>query len=1106
MTATAEVTIFTKRSTANDPNGVLLSKRIALGPDGVPVSDGSPCRMATGTGITVSVQNAGALAGVIDGMQPCNALALGSINSGNNGTPVQVVTAKKLAELSAIQSARDSIARTREHIIYRPGVPAWMLLDLDRKGMPPHVQTQLDLAGDYRNALLQVVPGLADAERVTRASTSAGLQHRETGERYKGSGGQHDYVLVKDGADIARALKALHDRCWQHGLGWFLIGGAGQLLERSIVDASVYGSERLVFEGPPDIVPPLLQDKNARACRPAGGMAIDTRTVVPDLTAEEKQAIAALKAAQRQVLEPQAQPIRAAADQRLVDDLIARTGMPRANALRQVQARHRGVLGPEIMLTTDHHGALSVGQILAEPDKYIGETLCDPMEGPAYGYGKARVMRSTREPDGVFIHSFAHGGATFDLKHNFNSARRLLEAAPVAELGNVLCEVVAAADLEEDEVRQLLALCADRAPKVGLRAFTRRVKDDRLRRQKARKLAAEKARRAGGVLDQRLRRPLPPTDGEVTPVVMDIDRVLGKDDGDHPPMRRPDGSLVEVRMQVPFDLHQLTAATANAEADTPSIPAPPELLLAAMTPITVNMMIEKYLIWEKADKDGLFLYNGVLGERYIKSLMQLKPEESGLPHIRAVVTAPMILGNGELLDGIGLDRGSGLYYAIEPSMRGCLPAGEITADDVREAVRFLLDEWLVDVLAGRQGKLVFVALSLSIIERHLLPERPAFLVTAGQRGGGKTTAIHMAVKAVLGRMASATSWSTEPEERRKALFAHARDGVAVLAWDNLAAGTEIACPHIERSLTSPTIDDRILGESRRGTASATCIQIFSVNNGHFGGDMASRGLVTRLFTDDPRPEDRHVEHADPLGWTQANRARILRSFYTILIYGCQNRPEGQEAKTRFKTWWRLVGWPVELAASLLDSPVALDFTALFKQTEEHDTQAAGIATALKLLGQQFGSAGRGSKASDNVWFMARDIRGLLDAGEQARAQMQKSGAQTPADAAAIATADAFLEMIENLTERRQRSPSTKTIGKSLGKIVDRPVDVDETTVGILRTRLLHGDRQFHIETHDGARPASDRAEADDKSTPEGAEIDFRTPDEPSETDMFEMEI
>jgi hypothetical protein len=1103
----AEVTIFEKLPMGNDPDGALLSKRIKLGPDGVLVSDGSPCRMATGTAITIPVANPDALAGVIDGMQPCHALALGSINGGNGAT-VSVVTAKKLAELSATQSVRDSIARTRECIAFRPGEPAWMLFDFDLKGMPPQVRTQFDLAGGNWEALLQVVPGLARAERVSRASTSAGLSHHGTGERYAGSGGQHIYVLVQDGADIPRALKALHDRCWQHGLGWFLIGSVGQLLERSIVDASVGGSERLVFEGPPDVVPPLLQDSTMRACRPVEGIAIDTRTVIPDLPADEKQAVASLKATARQALEPHAQPIRAAADQKLVEDLIARGGMPRANAIRQVQARHRGVLGPDIVLTTDHHGALSVGQILAEPDKYIGETLCDPMEGPAYGYGKAQVMRSTREPDGVFIHSFAHGGATFDLRHDFNSARRRIEATPVAELGNVLCELVAAADLEEDEIRQLLALCAGRAPKIGLRAFTRRLKDDRLRRQKARKLAAEKERQAAGVLDQRFCRPLPPTDGEVTPVVMEIDRVLGKDDSDHPPMRRPDGSLVEVRMQVPFDMHQLTSATANADADAKQIPAPPELLLLTMTPITVNMMIEKYFVWEKTDKHGDYLYNGVLGERFVQSFMQLPPADSCLPHIRSVVTAPMVLDNGEVLGGIGLDRDSGLYYAIEPWMRDCLAQGGITADDVREELRFLLDDWLVDVLTGGQGKLILVALCLSIIERHLLPERPAFLLAAGQRGGGKTTAIHMMVKAALGRMASATSWSTDPEERRKALFALLFAGVAVIVWDNLLTGTEIACPHIERSLTSPTYGDRILGVSRGATPEATAIQVFSGNNVRFSGDMASRGLTVRLFTDDPRPEDRHVEHDDPLGWTQANRARIVRALYTIVLYGCRNRPADQAAKTRFRRWWRLVGWPVELAASLLDPAVALDFTALFKQTEEQDTQAAGIAAALRLLGRQFGSVGRGSKASDNARFMARDIADLLDKGEEAREQIRKGDGQTEAGTPAITKAKAFLEMVEVLTERRHRSPSTKMIGQALGKIVDRPVDLDETTIGILRRRISAGDHQYHVETHadTSAHSRSGGGGADDKSTPEAAGSDAATASEPNAPAMFEVEL
>jgi hypothetical protein len=123
--------------------------------------------------------------------------------------------------------------------------------------------------------------------------------------------------------------------------------------------------------------------------------------------------------------------------------------------------------------------------------------------------------------------------------------------------------------------------------------------------------------------------------------------------------------------------------------------------------------------------------------------------------------------------------------------------------------------------------------------------------------------------------------------------------------------------------------------------------------------------------------------------------------------------------------------------------------------------AHGIVAALRLLRNQFGFVGRGSKTPDSVRFMARDIRGLLDAGEQARAQ---KNLKDPA----VATADAFLGMIEGITERRHRSPSTKIIGRALSKIVGRPVDLDETTVGILRSRVSAGDVQYHVETHGDA--------------------------------------
>jgi hypothetical protein len=428
--------------------------------------------------------------------------------------------------------------------------------------------------------------------------------------------------------------------------------------------------------------------------------------------------------------------------------------------------------------------------------------------------------------------------------------------------------------------------------------------------------------------------------------------------------------------------------------------------------------------------------------------MQMPGSVSKLPHVNAINTAPMVAENGAIIEGFGLDRDSGIFHHIEPGLRDCLPKGNTTEDDVREAARWLCDEWQIDVLTGMTGKMVIISLALTLIQRLLLAMRPAFLISAGLRGGGKTTLCHMLMMAVFGRMAAAASWSENQEERRKSLFAHFRQGVACLVWDNIKNGAEIACPEVEKALTSPTIQDRILGVSQGAAVPTSTVQVFVGNNVKFAADMASRGPEIRLLTDDPNPEDRIVAHADPIAWTRDHRAEILRGLYTIMIYGCRNRPEGQVAKTRFKTWWSLVGWPVELAASLIG--IELDFDTVFKATEAQDNKAAGVATALHLLKSTFGEK----------WFRARDIRTILDKGELARATFLRTGVNNEA---AIRAAAAFLEMVEELTGKRNRSPITNVIGKTLAGFTDRPVNLDDTTRSIFRTRLLHGNTEFSVE-------------------------------------------
>src|SRR5262249_37943113 len=147
---------------------------------------------------------------------------------------------------------------------------------------------------------------------------------------------------------------------------------------------------------------------------------------------------------------------------------------------------------------------------------------------------------------------------------------------------------------------------------------------------------------------------------------------------------------------------------------------------------------------------------------FINALMQYPG--SALPVARAINTAPLVTASGRMIDGVGLDRDTGLIHRIDPSLRSCVPTDAPTNEEIKSALEFLLDEWLVDVALDPVGKCIAVLLALTLMQRALLSERPAFFVVAGQRGGGKTTLVHMILTAVLGRRAAAAAWSENVEE------------------------------------------------------------------------------------------------------------------------------------------------------------------------------------------------------------------------------------------------------------------------------------------------------------------------------------------------------
>ena len=338
----------------------------------------------------------------------------------------------------------------------------------------------------------------------------------------------------------------------------------------------------------------------------------------------------------------------------------------------------------------------------------------------------------------------------------------------------------------------------------------------------------------------------------------------------------------------------------------------------------------------------------------------LHHEKSTLPRVSSLSTMPIMLPSGQLLAANGLDRKRRIVFRIEREIIDLMPAGRVGGAAVEHAMKFLTDGWLIDVQTDYGGKAVLIALALSIIERDLFGERPAFWITAGKRGGGKTTALNMISLAILGKRAPTVPWSRSEEERRKTIFAALLQSVPLLVFDNIAAGSTLSCPVVEEMLTATEMEDRVLGKSRRDRASCATIAAFTGNNIEPKGDLASRSLEARIAVDRPDPENRAFEHPDPFGWTLDHRREIIEALYTILLGNPRLHERDKEAKTRFKPWWRLVGSAIEHAAELAGCGV--DFSALFLKVEEKDEEALGLAEALQYLDRK--AEGKPFKAAD----------------------------------------------------------------------------------------------------------------------------------------------
>ena len=85
---------------------------------------------------------------------------------------------------------------------------------------------------------------------------------------------------------------------------------------------------------------------------------------------------------------------------------------------------------------------VTVAEVLADPARFEGETLADPLEGVGYGGCKAKVM--LRADGTPWIHSFAHGRTVYELKLDAAAVRAAMERRTRRRSSKLFVELAAA--------------------------------------------------------------------------------------------------------------------------------------------------------------------------------------------------------------------------------------------------------------------------------------------------------------------------------------------------------------------------------------------------------------------------------------------------------------------------------------------------------------------------------------------------------------------------------------------------------------------------------------------------------------------------------------
>ncbi len=236
---------------------------------------------------------------------------------------------------------------------------------------------------------------------------------------------------------------------------------------------------------------------------------------------------------------------------------------------------------------------------------------------------------------------------------------------------------------------------------------------------------------------------------------------------------------------------------------------------------------------------------------------------------------PVFRPDGTLLDTPGYDKATGLAYVPVPGLKIPSVPEHPTEDDLVRAIT-LIDEAIGEFPFQDQAcHANAIALLLTpIIRQAINGHVPLALVDATRPGTGKSLLAELVALIATGRKAAMMGAPYDDDEWRKRISATLADGATIIVIDNVRSRLQSAA--LDLALTSHTVQERILGQSKNGVYAQRATWMATGNNIQLGGDMPRRCYWIRMDAHTDKPWRRGGFTHNLEEWVPTHRGELIR--------------------------------------------------------------------------------------------------------------------------------------------------------------------------------------------------------------------------------------